>query len=131
MPHKSNQSHNLTKEEWNAKCNLAEDQSIVIKIADKGSNKVVLDRDPQRYLTEGCKQLIDQKADININNFTGKVLSGLTGKSDKMIRKLFNEKLIPEKELKYCSYDFKNTNSLSKMYFLKIYKRYVMFYDVW
>ena len=46
---------NLSKEEWIAMRSLADDRSIVIKKADKGSCIVVWDRND--YLTEAEKQL--------------------------------------------------------------------------
>ena len=45
------QSHNMSKEEWQAMHNLAEDRSIIIKSADKGSCVVVWERED--YLAEG------------------------------------------------------------------------------
>ena len=45
------QACNLTKEEWVAMRSLAEDRSIIIKPADKGSCIVVWDRED--YLAEG------------------------------------------------------------------------------
>ena len=44
------QSYNMSKEEWQAMRNLAEDRSIVIKLADTGSCVAVWDRED--YLAE-------------------------------------------------------------------------------
>ena len=49
---------NLSKEEWVAMRSFADDRSIVIKKADKGSCIVVWDRND--YLREAEKQLKDQ-----------------------------------------------------------------------
>ena len=49
---------NLTKEGWQAVRSLADDRSIVIKKADKGSSIVIWDR--VDYLKEANKQLSDK-----------------------------------------------------------------------
>ena len=52
------------------------------------------------------------------------MLSQLTEKINKFFKRLYNNKLISEKELKYFSYNFKNTSCLGKMYLLpKTHKR--------
>ena len=48
---------NLSTEEWKAMRSLADDRSIVIKKADKGSSVVVWDRND--YVMEAEKQLSD------------------------------------------------------------------------
>ena len=50
---------NLTKEEWQAIWYLADDRSIVVKKADKGSSIVIWDR--VDYLKEANKRLSDKK----------------------------------------------------------------------
>ena len=45
------QSYNLTKEEWKAMSNLAEDRSVIIKPANKGS--CIINWDREDYLAEG------------------------------------------------------------------------------
>ena len=60
---------------------LAKDESIVIKHTNKGSSVVVLDR--EGYLVKDT--LIDKKTYIDVNNFSGKILCGLTDKSDKIV----------------------------------------------
>ena len=51
------QSYNMSKEEWRAMRNVAEDGLIIIKPADKDSCVVVWGRED--YLAEGYKQLSD------------------------------------------------------------------------
>ena len=121
LPGKS-QAYNLTKEEWLAMRNLAEDRSIIIKPADKGSCVVVWDRED--YLAEGYKQLWDTSTYVEVKKDNDQLLSQLTEKINKFFKRLYNNKLISEKELKYFSYNFKNTSCLGKMYLLpKTHKR--------
>ena len=116
------QSYNLTKEEWKAMRNLAEDRSIIIKPADKGSCVVIWDRED--YLAEGYRQLSDHSTYTDIKKFNQKLMSDLTEKSNRIFKGLCNNKLITEKELKYFSFNFKNACCLGKMYLLpKIHKR--------
>ena len=116
------QAYNLTKEEWVAMRSLAEDRSIIIKPADKGSCVVVWDRED--YLPEGYKQLSDTSTYTEVKKYNDKLLLQLTEKSNKFFKRLYNNKLIGEKELKYFSYNFKNASCLGKMYLLpKIHKR--------
>ena len=51
--------YNLSKEEWLAMRGLAEDQNIIIKLADKSSCVVVWDR--QGHLTEADRKLKDNE----------------------------------------------------------------------
>ena len=116
------QSYNLTKEEWNAMRNLAEDRSIIIKPADNGSCVVIWDRED--YLAEGYRQLSDHSTYTDIKKFNQKLMSDLTEKSNRIFKALCNKKLITEKELKYFSFNFKKACCLGKMYLLpKIHKR--------
>ena len=87
----------MSKEEWQAMCNLAEDRPVIIKPADKGSCVVVWDRDD--YLAEGYKQLSDNSTYVEVNNYKEKFLVDLTEKSNKIFKKLCNKKVITEKEL--------------------------------
>ena len=76
------QSYNMSKEEWQAMRNLAEDRSIIIKLADKGSCVAVWDRED--YLAEGYKQLSDSSTYVEVKNYKKKVLVDLTKKSNKI-----------------------------------------------
>ena len=114
MPSKP-QTYNLTKEEWLVMRSPAEDRSIIIKPADKGSCVVVWDR--KDYLPEGYKQLRDTSAYVEVKKYNDKLLSQLTEKSNKFFKRLYNNKLISEKELKYFSYNFKNTSCLGNQLF--------------
>ena len=116
------QTCNLTKEEWLAVRSLAEDRSIIIKIADKGSCVVVWDRED--YLAKGYKQVCDTSTYFEVKKYNDQLLSHLTERRNKFFKRSYNKKLISEKELKYFSYNFKNTSCLGKMYLLpKIRKR--------
>ena len=116
------QGYNLIKEEWLAMRSLAEDRSVIIKPADKGSCVVLWDRED--YLTERCKQLSDTSIYVKVKKYNDKLLSQLREKRNKFFKRLYNNKLIREKELEYFSYNFKNTSCLSKMHILlKIHKR--------
>ena len=95
---------------------LAEDRSMIIKPADKSSYVVVWDRED--YLAEGYKQLSDTSTYVEVKKYNYKLLSQLTEKSNKFLKRLYNNMLISEKELKYFSYNFKNTSCVSKMYLL-------------
>ena len=103
------QSCNLLKEEWKAMCNLAEDQSVIVKPANKGLCVVIWDQED--YLVEGYRQLSDDSAYTDIKKFNQKLMSDLTEESDRIFKGLCNKKLITEKELKYFSFNFKNALS--------------------
>ena len=112
---------NLSKEEWQAIRSLAEDRSIVIKKADKGSCVVVWDR--LDYLSEAEKQLGDKKIYKDVS-FNDKILRDLVETSNNMFLNLKRKGSISEKEMKYCVCDYKNASNLGKLYFLpKIHKR--------
>ena len=101
---------------------LADDRSIIIKKADKGSCVVVWDRED--YLAERYKQLNDTKTYSKVNRFVETELSGLVEKSNNFFLKLFRKKTISQKEMKYFLFDFKKASCLGKMYLLpKIHKR--------
>ena len=112
---------NLSGDEWKALRNLADDRSIVIKGADKGSSVVIWDRED--YLQEASKQLRDTNIYEDVN-FNENILTGLVERSNKIFSRLCSRKLISEKELKYFTYSFKKATNLGKLYFLpKIHKR--------
>ena len=80
--------------------------------------------DREDYLAEGYKQLSDTSTYTEVKKYNDKLLSQLTEKSNKFFKRLYNNKLISEKGLKYFSYNFKNASCLGKMYLLpKIHKR--------
>ena len=109
------QAYNLTKEEWLA-MQSCKDRSIIIKPADKGSCVVVWDRED--YLAEEYKQLSDTSTFVEVKKYSDKLLSQLIEKSSRFLKRLYNNKLISEKELNYFSYNFKSTSCLGKMYLL-------------
>ena len=99
---------------------LADDRSIVIKKADKGSCIVVWDRND--YLREAGKQLKDQNVYRKVA-FKDKTLSQLVDCSNRFFRNLKMKGHITEKELKYFSYEFKKSCNLGKLYLLpKVHK---------
>ena len=106
---------NLSKEEWVAMRSLADDRSIVIKKADKGSCIVVWDRND--YLREAEKQLKDQNVHRKVD-FKDKTLSQFVDCSNRFFRNLKMKGHIMEKELKYFSYEFKKSCNLGKLYLL-------------
>ena len=113
--------YNLSKEEWLAMRRLAEDRSIVIKPADKGSCVVVWDRTD--YLLEAEKHLSDSSTYKEVK-FGDKELLKLVEESNKMFKRLLSKKCILPEESKYFSYNFKKVTNLGKLYFLpKIHKR--------
>ena len=71
---------NLSREEWQAMRSLADDRSIMIKKADKGSSVVVWDR--YDYIAEAEKQLKDQNVykDVDFNEKIYKTLQKLVTK---------------------------------------------------
>ena len=106
---------NLTKEEWRAVRSLANDRSIVIKKADKGSCVVVWDRED--YLLEAERQLGDTSIYKDVS-FNDKVLSDLVDNSNKLFQCLKRKGSITDKELKYFLYNYKNSTNLGKLYLL-------------
>ena len=94
---------------------LADDRSIVIKKADKGSSVVVLDR--YDYIAEAEKQLKDQNVYKDVD-FTEKILQDLAETSKKMFQSLKTKGKIDEKQLKYFTSDYKKTCNFGKLYLL-------------
>ena len=111
---------NLSKEEWIAMRSLADDRSIVIKKADKGSCIVVWDRND--YLRQAEKQLEDPNVYRKVA-FKDKICPQLVDFSNRFFKNLKMKGHITEKELKYFSYEFKKSCNLGKVYLLpKIHK---------
>ena len=106
---------NLSGDKWKALRILADDRSIVIKSADRGSSVVIWDRD--NYLQEASKQLQDTNIYEDVK-FNENILTGLVERSSKIFNRLYICKLISEKELKYFTYSFKKATNRGKLYFL-------------
>ena len=104
------QKYNLSKNEWRTLKMLIEDNSIIIKPADKGSCVVVWDRDD--YLAEGYSQLSDNNVYTKIESSSEKFVSSLIKESNNMFNKLHKQGSISNDEFKYFSYDFKNSCAL-------------------
>ena len=112
---------NLSTEEWKAMRSLADDRSIVIKKADKGSSVVVWDRND--YVMEAEKQLSDANVYKDVS-FNEKMLQDLVGTSSKLFQNLKSKGKISDKQLKYFTYEYKKASNLGKLYLLpKIHKR--------
>ena len=82
----------MSRKEWQAVRSLANEKSIVIKKADKGSCVVVCDRND--YLVEHERQLSDTDVYRDISN-TENILSKLSEASNKMfisLKRFFNKK---------------------------------------
>ena len=88
---------NLSPEEWWAIRTLADDRSIVIKKADKGSCIAIWDR--ADYLREAEKQLSNKNMYQEVQ-FKKQTFSNLVDTSNKFFRGLKTKGLIVEKELK-------------------------------
>ena len=87
--------YNLSKEEWLAMRGLAEDQNIIIKLADKGSYIVVWDQGD--YLAEADRQLNDNET-YESSSFKDADLVKLVEKSNSIFQSLRKRKLITEEE---------------------------------
>ena len=112
---------NLSTEELKAIRSLADDRSIVIKKADKGSAVVVFERND--YIKEVEKQLGDQRGYQKVNS-KEKLLCELVDKSNSSFKELKRMGRISDKTLKCFTYEFKKANNLGKSYLLpKIHKR--------
>ena len=100
---------------------MADDRSIIIKKADKGSCIVIWGRND--YLMEAEKQLSDKKVYQEVSN-SENILSKLAEMSNKMFSNLKKRGYITEKQLKYFSYEYRKATNFGKLYFLpKIHKR--------
>ena len=116
---------NFSKEEWHCMSLLANDRSIVIKKADKGSCVVVWDRED--YIAEASKQLNDESVYKSMK-FDDKIPQDPAEKGNGIFKGLKQKGKITEKQLKYFTIEHKKANNLGKMYLLpKIHKR---LYDV-
>ena len=99
---------------------LADDRSIVIKRANKGSHVVVWDRDD--YLKETKKQLGDEN-EYRKEAFKDRILSQLVDYSKRFFKNVKVKGYIMEKDLKYFTYEFKKSCNVGKLYLLlKIYE---------
>ena len=89
--------------------NLADDKSIVIKCADKGSSVVVWDRDD--YPQEASRELQDTNIYEDVK-FNENIVTGRVERINKIFSRLCSRKLISEKELKYFTYSFKKASCI-------------------
>ena len=97
---------NFSKEEWQAMRALADDRSIVIKRADKGSTEVVWDRND--YILKAEKQLSDANVYKDVS-FNEKYLQELVGTSNQLFQNLKSKGKISDKQLKYITYEYKKS----------------------
>ena len=100
-----NRPRNITNAEYKIIENLKENNSIVIKKADKGSNIVILDRN--YYIKEATRQLSDKK-------FYKECTKDLTLEHQSTIQELilqmFDKKIISEQTYKFLSEGGKRTS---------------------
>ena len=109
-------SYNLTKNEWLAMRGLAEDRSIIIKPADKGSCVVVWDR--ADYLAEAGNHLSLIAVPLKKRNLEGKNLLGLLNNAIGCLNHFFQRKVHP----------LKNTNIyLMVLESQSIYEKYIFY----
>ena len=87
---------------------LAEDRSIVIKPAGKGSCVVVWDK--LDYLAEAENHLKDNNIYKDVK-FGDNDLVKLVEKSSKIFKQLLSKKNIPSSEFKYFSYNYKKSTN--------------------
>ena len=105
---------NMSREEWQAVRSLADDRSIVIKKADKGSCVVVWGRND--YLSEAERQFSGTKVYRDVSN-TENILSKILETSNRMFRSLKRIEFLTEKQMKYFTYEFKNATNFGNLYF--------------
>ena len=103
---------NLSKEEWKVMRTLADNRTIVIKKADKGSFVVVWDRND--YIKEAEKQLNDTNLYKDVC-FNAKLLQELVGTSNKLFQNLKAKGNISDKQPKYFTYQYKKVTNLGKL----------------
>ena len=100
---------------------LADDRTIVIKKADKGSCVVVWDHN--NFVKEAEKQLNDIKDVYKDVSFNEKILQELVGTSNKLFQNLKAKGKISVKQLKSFTYQYKKVTNIGKLYLLpKIHK---------
>ena len=104
---------------------LAEDRSILIKPAAKGSCVVIWDRTD--YLLAAEKLLSDSNTYKNIKFGDNKPVK-LVEESNVMFKGLLSKKCISTEEWKYFAYSFEKAINLEKLYFLP--KTHKGLYDV-
>ena len=102
----------MSKKEWKALGVLADNRSIFIKQAKKGSCVVAWCRDD--YMKEPNKQFADKTVYKDIN-FKETILLGLVDKSNMIFKNLYTRKFVMEKEQKN---DFKKATNLAKWHIL-------------
>ena len=99
-----------------------------------GGASLVLSIHPSIYLSrkqleEANKQLEDKTVYKDID-FKEAILSDLVDKSNRILKSLYTRKFIKEKELKYFSYDFKQTTYLlNYICYLKFVSSFIMYLE--
>ena len=93
---------------------LAEDMSIIIRPADKGSCVLVWDRADN--LAEAENHLSDGSTYKEVK-FEEEELEKLVEQGNRMFKQLLSKKSISSEEYIYFSYGFKKSTNLRKMYF--------------
>ena len=94
---------NMSREDRQAVRSLADDRSILIKKADKGSCVLVWDRND--YLQKAERQLSNTKVYRNVSN-TENILRKLSETNSRMFNSLKRRYFLTEKQMKYFTNDF-------------------------
>ena len=113
---------NLSMEAWRAIRSLADDRSIVLKKADKGSAVVVWGKNG--YIKEAERQLGDRSVYQKVN-FKEKLVYELVDKSNSSFKELKRMGCISDKTLKYFTYELKKATNLGKFYLLPKIQKYL------
>ena len=111
----------MTKEERNTIYSLRDDNTIIIKEADKGSGIVVWDR--KDYLAEAKKQLDDKEVYQEVR---GDIESPLIKIIKRVLGNIRNRRDISDETLDYF---LVNNPKLGRFYFQKFVKDYSMFQE--
>ena len=96
--------YNLTKDEWLAMRGLADDRSIVIKPANKGSYEIVWDRADFLGKAENHLSVSSTYKEVKVRE---EELVKLVEQSNKMFKQLLSEKSVSSEEYKYFIDGFK------------------------
>ena len=111
---------NMSREEWQAVRSLANDRSIVIKKADKGSCVVAWDRND--YLQEAERQVTLRFTEMLV---TLKISSVSYRKQVIECLIVLKRGFLTENQMKYFTYEFKKATKFDKLYLLpKIHKEF-------
>ena len=115
---------NFSKEESQAMWALADNRSIVIKKADKGSTVGVWDSND--YILEAGKQLNDANVYKDVF-FNEKNFQELVGTSNQLFQNLKSKGKISDKQLKYFTYEYKKVSKVNCIFYLVFTRVFIRF----